>query len=514
MAPSDPADGRRRHRRPVRLRTRQLPRAAPDAAVPDAPAEREPAVPLRRMARRAGRGAVSVTRLWRRRLPPPDTSEPPPPPKELVRFLRDCGVALCRAGEISERVQRVVTTLGTRYGLHPVHAFVLPTGVFVRVGDGPDSVVDFAPVRGDTLRLDQIGTLYAFVRDLYEHPVDPAEGTERLRQVYALPARFSAPLRVLGYTVMTLGLGFLTVPSPMALIGYAALGAAVGTLRETVAARLPSLMLALPVLAAVLVTVLAYRYSGPLLGENPAKLLIPPLITFLPGAALTMGTMELAAGSIVSGSSRLIYGMSVLVLLTFGITVGSQLMTAHPIPHGTAASSFGAWAPWAGALLLAVGYLFNSSAAARSLPWLMLALVLVEGTQQLGNALFGSLFGAFLGGMSLPVFSQIMQRWRSAPPSQVTFLPAFWLLVPGALSLTGVGELLVGQSDRGLPTIVSALMTVVAVALGVLVGAGATQPREAGAADDPSRAEEPDAPEGREPGPGEPGEAVTPSAPG
>ncbi|MEV6103135.1 threonine/serine exporter family protein [Streptomyces sp. NPDC051940] len=425
---------------------------------------------LRRAADRAGGAVVRLGSFWRPQ-PIPEPDEPPPPPIELVRFLRECGTALCLAGETTDRVQQVIVELGERYGMHQVHALVLPTGVFVRVGDGPGAVVDFAPVRGEPLGLDQVGELYRFLEELYDHPMPPEEGTERLRRLKSLPPRFPVVLRVLGYTLLTIGLGLITYPSQTAVLGYAVLGVAVGALRELVGGPLRMFSLALPVIAAVLVTVLAYRYSGPLLGENPTKLVIPPLLAFLPGAALTMGMMELSAGSMVSGTSRLAYGLSTLVLLVFGITVGTSLMRLHPVVEGADADAIGSWAPWAGVLLLGVGHALNSSAPLRTLPWLLLVLAVAEAVQLLGQSFSDAVLGAFLGGATLPLIARIVESRRGAPPAQVTFLPAFWMLVPGSLTLTGVGELIAGDSSHGLLTSVNALLTVVAVALGVMVGA-------------------------------------------
>ena len=48
-------------------------------------------------------------------------------------------------------------------------------------------------------------------------------------------------------------------------------------------------------------------------------------MTLLPGAALTLATIELATGSMISGSARLVYGLERLLLLTFGIRSGSLI---------------------------------------------------------------------------------------------------------------------------------------------------------------------------------------------
>jgi uncharacterized membrane protein YjjB (DUF3815 family) len=44
--------------------------------------------------------------------------------------------------------------------------------------------------------------------------------------------------------------------------------------------------------------------------------------------------------------------------------------------------------------------------------------------------------------------------WRTALGSQVTFLPAFWLLVPGAVGLVGAAEVLGDPAAAGLEDIV------------------------------------------------------------
>ena len=58
---------------------------------------------------------------------------------------------------------------------------------------------------------------------------------------------------------------------------------------------------------------------------------------------------------------------------------------------------------------------------------------------------------------------------REGPPSIVSFLPAYWLLVPGALGLVGVTTLLDGDTN-GLDTLVTTITTMVAISLGVLAG--------------------------------------------
>jgi uncharacterized membrane protein YjjB (DUF3815 family) len=52
----------------------------------------------------------------------------------------------------------------------------------------------------------------------------------------------------------------------------------------------------------------------------------------------------------------------------------------------------------------------------------------------------------------------------------VTFLPGFWILVPGALSLVGVKHML-SDREAGIDGMTTALFAIVSIALGTLVGA-------------------------------------------
>ncbi|MFC7762035.1 hypothetical protein ACFQY4_31285 [Catellatospora bangladeshensis] len=81
------------------------------------------------------------------------------------------------------------------------------------------------------------------------------------------------------------------------------------------------------------------------------------------------------------------------------------------------------------------------------------------------------MFAAFVGGLLIVPLANAVQR-MGGPPAQVVFLPSFWLLVPGALSLVGVSGLtgLVELSATGRSNLITAFLTVVAVSLGVLVG--------------------------------------------
>ena len=52
----------------------------------------------------------------------------------------------------------------------------------------------------------------------------------------------------------------------------------------------------------------------------------------------------------------------------------------------------------------------------------------------------------------------------------MSFLPAFWLLVPGALGLIGFTQLAGNEPIAGVTSFVDALVSIISIALGILIG--------------------------------------------
>ena len=162
--------------------------------------------------------------------------------------------------------------------------------------------------------------------------------------------------------MLTIGLGLVIRPTAVDLWVYAALGALVGVMK-VLAGRLGGGGFLLPIIAAGVVSAIAFLAHG---GNDAAslRLTIPPLVTFLPGALLTMATVDLAMGETVTGASRFVAGLLQLALLGIGIVIGAELVgNPHAGPvAGAAADTLGAWAPWVGVLVFGVGIFVHNSA--------------------------------------------------------------------------------------------------------------------------------------------------------
>ena len=398
---------------------------------------------------------------------------PTPPPEAVLELLRHLGVAMSRAGEPADRVALILGRVAEVYGATGVTFFVVPTGVLVRIDLGTSSSVDFETGDSSPLRLDQVDALYRLIDDIRYGQVSAEAAMARLQELLTAAPRFGAVVAVLGGGVLTVGLGLMLNPTAGMLPAFLVLGFLVGLLRWW-ADREPILTLVLPVVAAVAVTWVVFAWLAPALDVEALHIVIPALVTFLPGAALTMATVELSTGDMLAGSARLVYGLERLLLLSFGIAVGAQL-AGRPESATPGGLALGAWAPWLGVLIFGLGQYIASSAPRRTLGWLLVVLYIAYGGQALSGRLMGSLGASFLAAaVVLPVCYGIQSR-RSGPPVPVTFLPTFWLLVPGALGLAGVAQIVGADQAAGLGDFLNALLSIVAIAVGVLVGSGISE---------------------------------------
>lgn len=390
---------------------------------------------------------------------------------ELQQFLLYLGSGLTAAGEAVNEIQDHLEVVAGAYGAPEARIVVLPTFVVVSLEPSrPVTLEPTAQLRG-VLRLDQTTAVFDVLKLARVGGIDPAEGSRRVLESIAMRPRFGALIRLLGHMVLTVGLCLVLQPTGADLILAAFFGLLVGLIKE-VGGRWVRFQMIMPVIAAFAVSGITFELANQGWAEADLRAMIAPLVTFLPGAALTTAVIELSAAQLVTGASRLVAGSLQLMLLAFGIVAAAQAVgipTTDSLVN-TPENLMGWWAPWLGVLVFGFGvYVFNS-APRGSFPWLLLVLIATWVGQYAGNAVFGGYASGFFGALVMVPTARLVERMPKGPPSLVAFLPAFWLLVPGALGLIGVTEYLSSDTTAGLQDFIGALAAIMAIALGVLCG--------------------------------------------
>ncbi|MCZ7589850.1 MAG: threonine/serine exporter family protein [Gaiella sp.] len=389
---------------------------------------------------------------------------------ELLSFLASLGAALGAIGETVGAVQLRLADVARAYGLPDARFSVLPTSILLTLGRGGAATIEPTTRLSPTPRLDQISAVHGLAEEAERGLVTPAEGLTRLEAIRELGPRFGTAASILGYATLTVGIALVLHPAARDVAAAGALGVLVGVLRRLALGRqaLETLMPFFAAFAVAAVTALLVEHD---VTDPGLRAMIASLVVFIPGVPLTTAFVELTEGEMIAGSSRLVWGAAQLGLLAFGIVAG---IGAVGVPPEKAFSSsdalLGWWAPWLGVLVFAAGVAIANSAPPGAFASLLVVLYAAWAGQVVGNWLFGSWVSGFVGAVVMTLTAYVVARLPSTMPVYATFLPGFWLLVPGSLGLIGLTSLVAGSTTAAATDILAIVGSIAAVALGVLVG--------------------------------------------
>ena len=387
---------------------------------------------------------------------------------QLVEALLLLGRLLLASGDAVSDINVQLRAAATAWGAPEAQFIVLPNLMMASFDPNRPAHIMSRDLASDHLRLDQVIKVMHLAGLARRGRVQPAEAIALLQEIERSKLRRSILPEVIGTVVMTFGVALMFRPDDATIPLYLGLGALVGLI-QALASRVPGLSAIMPVAIAFVAAVIAFSVTG----DNdslPIEALVPALTILLPGAVLTMSAIDLASGEVVTGSSRFLEGLLQLALLAFGIFAAASLLGVHPSAEESSGNGFASWTPWVGVLVFAVGVTLRESAPKQMFPWLLLVLYLAHGSQLLGDALFGPILSGFVATLVVVPFVRYAERFQSTPPAFALFMPAFLMLVPGALGLLGVSQLAAIEPSNGIGGMVSAISAILSIALGILVG--------------------------------------------
>ncbi|GAA1123049.1 hypothetical protein GCM10009651_02360 [Microbacterium natoriense] len=209
-----------------------------------------------------------------------------------------------------------------------------------------------------------------------------------------------------------------------------------------------------PFVIALLSTVLVSE-SASMLGYTTVPLfaVCAPIAILVPGAMITNALLELTSADVVTGASRLVYGVVQLGFMAAGVAAGSAWIGLE-IDQDSAflladvagiISADPAWASlpstvfsWIGVAAVAIGISLAFGAGYR-LTAVSIAAMGVAYALLIGLAPFwGSTVATGATAAVLFVIARLVERSSFAIPATITFQPAFLLLVPGTVGLVAI----------------------------------------------------------------------------
>ena len=365
----------------------------------------------------------------------------------LEEFILALGRAQLAAGYPVDDVTSTLDAVARAYGRTDFGIFVLPNAVLV--DDPAVGRARVIPEGNDHLRLDQAAEVHDIAVAARRGTINPRQGTALLEALPAKKPRFPAWASILGYGIASTGFALVFRVSLWG-VAMAALGGIFVGLMLTLTARRPNIAPLVPPFAAMVCSFAVFGFGSLVDADvQPLRVVAAPIITLIPGAALTRATQELASGHSISGASRLVSSIVQILVLTFGVLVGALLASVSPYDLGDLTDQrLPLWVAWVGAAIYAIGQALAFNEPRGAMTSVVLLLLVAFSVQQLISWLLDAVIAAGVAAaVALFLAIVIQDRGKRQMPAFVLFAPVFWLLVPGSLGLVALTEAVTGSTD-------------------------------------------------------------------
>jgi uncharacterized membrane protein YjjP (DUF1212 family) len=359
---------------------------------------------------------------------------------DIERLMASVGQAQLAAGYPVNEVNDTLSDISTAYERPELNGYVLPNVVFVDDESTGRARVLTSSI--GSMRLDQATQVHRVVRDSVNRTLAPVAAMAKLAAIETTPPRFSWWLVVIANGFTAAGFALVFRVSLWGVLIAGILGMLVA-LALALTAKRPSLSALVPFAAAFVASFVVFTASVYFDADvQPVRVVAAPLITLIPGVALTRGTQELANNQIVSGSSRLISATVQILVLTFGILTGARLAPVDDYNFADLTEALLPWwAAWIGVLVFAVGQSVVSNEPRGAIRIVVILLFATYGVQTLVSATIDPILASGVAaGVALLGATIVQRRSRRGFPAFVLFEPVFWLLVPGSLGLVALTQ--------------------------------------------------------------------------
>jgi len=397
-------------------------------------------------------------------------------PPQLLEFLTELARALTSAGIAVMTIESIIKEICVAYGVKAEAVVDFPTFILIKIADGESKALTVMGQKPGFLPLDQVSRLYELIYQAEKAEITPEDGIKRIKEIIGVKRHANYIKHIVGYALYSIGLGMLLLPTINELFFCGVLGAVMGVIVGYSEDK-PRLEMVRPVLTAFLVSVVFFFGVKQGIVTNSLTILIPSLSYFIPGAFLATGMFELAANNVISGASRLVQGVVILLLLLFGVILGLQVVgLSGKYMVANVVASLGWWAPYIGILIFTMGLYLLMSIRNKDMPGVLIVLFATFLGQQAGNYLLGGLFGAFVGSCIMTMVGTYLERSKLKTPYYVSIIPAFWILVPGSLGFINLAAFVGQNYSASMANLLLVILTFVAISMGLLIGAVISDP--------------------------------------
>jgi uncharacterized membrane protein YjjP (DUF1212 family) len=324
--------------------------------------------------------------------------------------------------------------------------------------------------------LDKLALIGDLIEDVINERATIDDALKRFKEISKTPAPWGAVATALSYAISGAGIAGLLVGSWSDILVSMALSILVYFFVSYYSRRGSKAAYWLPLISAFAVGAFAALSKVVLPELNIILVTLASLITLIPGYTITMGTMELAGGQVISGTANLINGMVYLLKQVAGAWIGVMMITSltdYTTPDVPAPNMM--W-QWLFVPALAIGLCISFQTSRRDLVAAIGACLIAYLGSFYGSSLFGSNAGTVLGTIVMVVFSN---KWttKTNRPTSIVMVPGMLMLVSGAMGFRGMVSIAAGQVQEGEHQLNHMFFVAIAIAIGLVIGNTISRPK-------------------------------------
>lgn len=393
--------------------------------------------------------------------------------RERTRFIIKVGRALQECGATSERIERHLRNVTKMLNLHG--SFLISPTTFTCAfweEDELDQFVHIERVEPSDYNLGRLWDIDQLLENIETGNVNFNDALTKLKAINDAPPHYSLPIDSLFWFLTGGCFSILLSPNPLDALIASILSLLIFLIVRKTAAN-PRWNPIGIIIGALTSGFLASLIAAAGLPINPPLIVLSSIIIFVPGLGLTMSLTEISAGHLISGCSRLVDAIMILLKLFFGAASGIALTrfffdsVPQLFTHLPQLSDMPSWRVWPALIALALSLGIALNIHLRRLGWPVLALLIAYSSATLGERTFGTFAGIFLGSLVIGVFANLFSRMTRGPGS-VILTCGIIVLVPGSNVFSILNQWVSGESILPGQSASTALMAFVSLTTGLL----------------------------------------------
>ena len=402
----------------------------------------------------------------------PDRHEPVGFMLRLVKALHTYGVP---SYELERLMTNVADQLG--YGLQTTAVPTSITMTFIQDEDKPRTYV----IRSNSgeVNVDKLSRTIDIAHAVIQGDMTTEQGAQELNEITNSPPLHNKYWMIFCFMLVSIAISRIFGGGIEEIITASVTGLVVGVFVNIGGLHSETVANLMPALSAFLATMISFGFNDWLGLSSTYIPVVSGIMVLIPGMMLTIAMAELATQNLVSGTARLLGAGVILIQMTFGVAIGTQIASLlfgqasittsidHQLPE---------WTLWVAITLSSWALMMLFQTRSKHLLWIVIATGSSFFISRWLGAQMGAATGAFFGALVVGTFANVAYRVWQVPTAAI-MMPGFIILVPGSVGFKSLTELLDHNIVGGLETAFNMSIVGISLITGLLVSSIATLPK-------------------------------------